>query len=126
MVSDLGLRGWVTIGEPVYGKDKADLLAMTSGFVYPSRWDACPNALLEAAAMGIPTVATPYPLGVYLASRDGAFLADPTADGLADALQQLGSERADEVGRMAAKVVGDELPWETVARSWLRQVEAVL
>jgi glycosyltransferase involved in cell wall biosynthesis len=126
MVSDLGLRKWVTIGDAVYGRDKADLLAAASGFVYPSRWDACPNALLEAAAMGIPSVATPYPLGVYLASREAAFLADATAGGLAEALQRLRSDRADEVGRIAAKVVGDELSWETVAESWLQQVQAVL
>ncbi|MGH2530241.1 MAG: glycosyltransferase [Actinomycetota bacterium] len=126
MVEDLGLGEWVTIGDPVYGEGKTNLLAMSTGFVYPSRWDACPNALLEAAAMGIPTVATPYPLGVYLASRGGAFLADATVDGVAGALQKLGSDRADEVGRIGAKVVGDELPWEAVARSWLQQVEAVL
>ena len=126
MVDDLGLGERVIIGGAVYGEAKADLLAMSTGFVYPSRWDACPNALLEAAAMGVPTVATPYPLGVYLGSRGGAFVADATADGLVRALQHLGSERAEEVGRMGAKVVQDDLSWETVARSWLRQVEALL
>jgi glycosyltransferase involved in cell wall biosynthesis len=126
LVQDLRLSEWVIIGGPVYGDEKADLLAMTTGFVYPSRWDACPNALLEAAAMGIPSVATPYPLGVYLASRGGAFLADATADGLAGALKRLASEPSDDVGRMGAKVVQDDLSWETVARSWLRQVEALL
>ena len=126
MVEELGLGEWVTIGDPIYGEGKTDLLAMSTGFVYPSRWDACPNALLEAAAMGIPSVATPYPLGVYLASRGGAFLVDATVDALAGALQRLGSDRADEVGRIGAKVVGDELPWEAVARSWLQQVEALV
>ena len=34
-----------------------------------SRWDACPNAVLEAVALGVPTLVTPYPLGRFLARR---------------------------------------------------------
>jgi len=65
--SRLGLEEWVTVGNPVYGREKWQLLERSSGFVYPSRWDACPTAVLESASWGIPTLVTPYPLGRFLA-----------------------------------------------------------
>ncbi|MGH2811588.1 MAG: glycosyltransferase, partial [Actinomycetota bacterium] len=63
MVAERGLSGWVSVEEAVYGDDKLSLLRTASGFVYPSRWDACPNAVLEAVGMGVPTMTGPYPLG---------------------------------------------------------------
>jgi glycosyltransferase involved in cell wall biosynthesis len=122
----LGLEEWVTVGEAIYGEEKSRLLEDATGFVYPSRWDACPTAILESASSGIPTLVTPYPLGNLLASRGGAVLAEATAESVAAGLKRILSSEAPEVGRKGAVVVRESLSWHVVARSWLEQVEALL
>jgi glycosyltransferase involved in cell wall biosynthesis len=126
MVADFALEPWVTVGNSVHGQAKFDLLAHARGFVYPSRWEGFGNSVAEAAAVGVPTVVTPYPFGVYLGSRDAAITVEATPQGLADGLRSLSSPRAPEIGRQAAQIMREEFTWEGVTRSWLAQVEALL
>lgn len=125
-VHALGLHRWVTIGDPVHGEEKFDLLARAVGFVYPSRWEAFGNAVAEACAVGTPTLVTPYPLGRFLAERDAAVLADADPAALAEGLRRLTSPAAAEIGRRAASIVAEEFHWPKVARRWLEQVEPLL
>lgn len=126
LVGKLGLDSWVTIGGPVYGRVKYGLLSRAAGFVYPSRWEAFGNAPAEAASVGVPVLATPYPLGKHLASRGAALLADPTPEALADGLRRLQREEAAALGERGRLVVREDFSWEAVTRSWLEQVEALL
>jgi glycosyltransferase involved in cell wall biosynthesis len=126
LVDSLGLQKWVTVGEAVYGAEKRRLLCSAAGFVYPSRWDACPNSVLEAVASGVPTLTGPYPLGAFLASHGGAFVAEARAESLAKGLRQLQSEEAPEVAAKGARIVAEQLSWDQVARTWLSQVETLL
>ena len=126
MVSALGLDEWAHIGDSVKGEAKRNLLVKAKGFVYPSRWDACPNSVLEAVSYEVPTLATPYPLGVELAKRDGAFLADATPEGLANGLRRLVSPEAAAIGRRGGKLLREEFSWDQVARTWLAQAQALL
>ena len=69
----------------------AGLFSAADLFVLSSRHEGMPNALLEAAAAGLPLVATPACGGVVDLIRDkpGCWLADDcTAASLADALEQ--------------------------------------
>jgi glycosyltransferase involved in cell wall biosynthesis len=126
MAGDLGLSEDVVIGDAVYGEEKRKLLLGSAGFVYPSRWDACPNAVLEAVALGLPTLTGPYPLGAYLAHEGGAFRGNASPKSIESGLRALLDPRAADVGRQGAHVVARDLSWEKVAASWLRQLEACL
>ena len=125
-VHALGLHRWVTVGEPIHGAEKMEILSRAVGFVYPSRWEAFGNAAGEAAAVGVPTVVTPYPLGRYLAGRGAAILAEADPASLAEGLRRLSRPEAAEIGRRAAAVVAQEFSWEEVTRRWLEQVKSLL
>lgn len=126
MVSALGLDRDVTIGEPVYGQAKWELIRSAVGFAYPSRWEAFGNAPAEAASIGVPTLMTPYPLGQYLGSRGGAVLADATAKGLSRGLRTLASRDAADIGHAGAQVLRNEMTWPQSAACWRTQLEALL
>lgn len=126
LVSQLGLESWVTLGDPVHGPAKDRLMARAAGFVYPSRWEAFGNAPAEAAALGVPVLTTPYPLGRFLAERDAAIVAEPTPEALAAGLIALRGEHAAELGRNASRVAREAFGWEDVAHSWLEQVRTLL
>ena len=126
MVEQLALGDAVAIGEPVHGTAKWELLSRATGFVYPSRWEAFGNSVAEAAALGVPTLTTPYPFGQFLAARGGAFVADANPAALAEGLRALRSPAARATGGRGARVVRECMPWDIVTRSWLEQTEAVL
>lgn len=127
LVTALGLDRSVLIGDPVYGPTKRRLLQQASAFVYPSRWDACPNAVLEAIAVGVPTMVTPYPLGVYMGDAGGAVLCDASVPGLSRGIEVLKDrDSMVEIARTGARVARERLQWDAVGRSWLTQLERVL
>ena len=126
MVEQLAIGDAVAIGEPVHGTAKWELLSRAIGFVYPSRWEAFGNSVAEAAALGVPTLTTPYPFGQFLAARGGAFVADANPAALAEGLRALRSPAARATGGRGARVVRECMPWDIVTRSWLEQTEAVL
>jgi glycosyltransferase involved in cell wall biosynthesis len=125
-VHALGLHRWVTVGEPIHGREKMEILSRAAGFVYPSRWEAFGNAAAEAAAAGVPTLVTPYPLGRHLAGRGAAVLAEADPASLAEGLIRLTRPEAAGVGARAAALVAKEFSWEGVTRRWLDQVESLV
>lgn len=126
MVATLELEGSVTVGPPLRGAEKWRHLQCARGFVYPSRWEGFGISVAEAASVGVPPLVTPYPFGRYLATRGAALLAERRPASLAAGLLGVASAESSYLGRNAARVTRDELQWETVARSWLRQVEGIL
>jgi glycosyltransferase involved in cell wall biosynthesis len=126
LVRELALERWVTIGDPVHGEVKWELLARAAAFAYPSRWEAFGNAVAEAGAVGVPTLVTPYPLGRFLGERGAALVVEPTTEGMAEGLRRVIRPEAAELGRRAREVVREEFVWERVAQSWLAQLEALL
>ncbi|WP_052667076.1 glycosyltransferase [Nitriliruptor alkaliphilus] len=113
----------VTVADAVYGDDKWQTLVRSRGLVYPSRWEGFGNSLAEAAALGVPTLATPYPLARFLGRGGGCLVVDADPGALARGLEQLGRPEAAEIGRRAAEIVTTELSWDAVARRWLEGVE---
>ena len=126
LVEQLGATDRVAIGDAVYSTEKWDLLRRATGFVYPSRWEAFGNSVAEAAAIGVPTLVTPYPLGRYLARRGAAVLAEPDVSSLREGLQRLCSPSAGDLGKAASQIALRELTWPSVAQSWLEQLARLL
>lgn len=126
LVEKLGLDRNVTVGPGVYGPEKRGLLVEAKGFVYPSRWDACPNAVLESVALGVPTLTGPYPLGRFLAARSGAIAVEAEPVSLANGMEKLVSPDAVGMSRIGADVVRRELSWDQVADTWLRQTRELV
>lgn len=125
LVDELDLRGTVAIGPPVYGDTKWQLISAARAFCYPSRWEGFGNSAAEGVGAGVPTLVTPYPFGRWLSGRGAAIMADATVEGLVDGIRRVLSPRGVEVAKVGSQLLREELSWDAVARSWLRQVEAI-
>jgi glycosyltransferase involved in cell wall biosynthesis len=126
MVKTRGLNESVMIGSAVHGEEKFALMARARAFVYPSRWEAFGNSVAEAAAVGVPILTTRYPLGVFLEERSAAVACAPTPSRLASGIEEILDPAAAKLGTQARALVESEFSWNTVAKSWLEQVEVLL
>ncbi len=124
LIRELALERWVSVEPAKYGHEKWQLLASANCFVYPSRWEGFGNSAAEAAALGVPLIVTPYPLGRLLARRGGARLVPATVEGLASGLRS-GTDTAS-LGMKAREIVLGEMSWDQIGRSWLKQAHALL
>ena len=124
LVRDLHLGEWISVEPALYGDEKWSALRSATGFVYPSRWEGFGNSVAEAASLGVPVLVTPYPFGRLLHRRGGAVLALPTVEGLAEGLQAVSG--AATLGARAQRIVLDEMSWDAVGQSWLKQAEALV
>jgi glycosyltransferase involved in cell wall biosynthesis len=90
------LAGWLD--------DPRAELARASVVCIPSRWEAFPYVALEAAAMGLPIVATAVDglEEIVVDGVTGLLVAPDDAQGLAAALDDLAARPADELRRMGA------------------------
>lgn len=120
-VHDHGLADRVSfLGER---DDVPDLLAESDGFVLTSRWEGVPNAVLEAAAAGLPVVATDVDgTGEALPSCLHYLLAAPgDSGGIADRMERVmlmePGERED-VGQRMRSLVRERHAAENVMTLW--------
>lgn len=119
----LGLERWVSIGGPIYGSEKRELLAGAAGFVYPSRWEAGGISALEAVALGVPTLTTRFPCGALLAEHEAAIAVDASPQALARGLRALLSGSGERLSQQGFELARRLFSWPEIASSWLRQVE---
>ncbi|MGH2866577.1 MAG: glycosyltransferase [Solirubrobacteraceae bacterium] len=122
----LEVERWVTVTGPIYGREKLELMARASAFVYPSRWEGFGNSLAEAASVGVPVLVTPYPLARLLASRGAAVLAEPTEAGLAEGLVAVLSPTSAAIGARARQVMVRSFNWSVVTQQWLQGIHQAL
>jgi glycosyltransferase involved in cell wall biosynthesis len=66
----------------------ADIYAMADVFVFPSRYEGRPLALLEAATAGLPILATPIPENVEVVGTAAQFIDGADVEGWIDAMQR--------------------------------------
>jgi glycosyltransferase involved in cell wall biosynthesis len=123
LVDRLGLQDHVHVGPALYGEEKQAALAAAAAFVYPSRWEGFGNSLAEAAAVGVPALATPYPLAQHLAELGACTVVEAEVDALAAGLRDL---RASAATHRPVESVAAEFDWDAVASRWLTQLEELL
>lgn len=92
-------------------------------FVYPSRHEGMPNAVLEAMASGLPVVATRIPGNEELVDEGKTGLLVPTEDhaALRAALESLVSDakRCQQMGETARRRVEQGYSWERAGSAYL-------
>jgi glycosyltransferase involved in cell wall biosynthesis len=92
-------------------------------FVYPSRHEGMPNAVLEAMASGLPVVATQIPGNEELVEdgRTGRLVPTEDRDALRAVLEEMigDPETRQRMGTAARGAVEKKYTWEGVARAYL-------
>ena len=71
----------------------ADVYAMADVFVFPSRYEGRPLALLEAATAGLPILATPIPENVEVVGTAAHYIDGDDVEGWIDAMQRTVKDR---------------------------------
>lgn len=107
----LGIGGRVTFVGPVFGSDKANLLAGSDVMLLPSYSEGLPYSLLEGMAAGIPVIATPV----------GA-IPDVVTEGIHGHLVRARDGRA--VAEALVRMAGDRDKLAWMSRACRRRVRA--
>ena len=103
LAAELGLEKAVAFLGPIFGAEKARLLAAADIFVLPSYSEGLPFALLEAMAMGVPVVASDVGAirDVVIDGVHGLLIAPRQTAAIADAIEKLAADR-HRLARMGA------------------------
>jgi len=127
-IDKLGLQDRITL---MGRKERVKDYVKDAGiFVLPSNSEGMPNALLEAMAMGIPSIATDCPIGgsafIINDHENGLLIPMNDEDKLSSAIESLieNQELADKISDNAHKVVVD-FSTEKVCAEWEQYLQQV-
>ncbi|MEW6406656.1 MAG: glycosyltransferase family 4 protein [Chloroflexota bacterium] len=117
-------RGWLD-GEAVL-----DQFRQANLFVFPSRHEGMPNAILEAMACGLPVIASHIAGNEELVmdGENGLLVPPEDSNALRNALGELleDSTRRKQMGAASRQRVEANYSWEQVAREYLGRIEDVI
>jgi glycosyltransferase involved in cell wall biosynthesis len=127
MVKSMGLEARVRfLG---YRRDVARLMRASDLFVFPSRYEACSLALLEALASGLPVVSAITAGGSEIIGSDCGYVMnqpDNTAE-LITIMRELLSHGTDLAPfRLAARAVAEAHGWAAMGRAYVQAFEHYL
>src|SRR5262245_37536354 len=126
----LGISSDVVFLDPVFGEDRANMLAAADVFVHPSRWEGVSLSVLAAAAAGKPCVITREadPLG-NLEHEEAAVIVQADVSNIAQGLTRataLGSEGLRQMGMRARNVAAAYPRWDSIATKMVTEIRNVL
>jgi glycosyltransferase involved in cell wall biosynthesis len=112
-------RAPILVLGPLHGRMAFDGIAGADVFVHPSRWEGMPQSVLEAAAVGVPSLVTPPadPLG-RLSRGGGAVVVELGVASIAAGLRTMAGLSDDDLRAMGerARAIAREFTWEGSAR----------
>lgn len=121
LASRLGIAEQVSF--PGYTRHVASALAEADLFVLASRYEGFPNALVEAMASGVASIATSCPSGpdeIITSGQDGLLVAVDDVEGLARAMARLMSDATlREIIGAAGRSVAKRYDLDTTTSAWL-------
>ena len=118
MTVSLGAADRVTWVGPVYGREKQALWSKADAFVLPSFSEGLSCAMMEAAAAGLPVVATPQTILDGLVEADGGLAAPPEEAAWTATLTSLlglSDDQRRAMGRRARELINQRYTWPRVA-----------
>jgi glycosyltransferase involved in cell wall biosynthesis len=123
-IGRLGLDPWIHALGPIAGREKAEFLCRSEGYLMPSRWEGYGIALVENLAIGAPClVSDAIHLADPLRAAGAALLAPPTAAGLVDGLRRLAAADPIALGDRARTFVQTAFSWPDVTAAFVDGVE---
>ncbi len=128
--NELGIADRVTFSGWHYDADLVQRYAAANLFVYPSRHEGMPNAVLEAMASGLPAVATHIAGNEELVAHKetGLLVATEDVEALRKALNELipDHETRQAMGAAARKRVATQYSWARVSKEYLELMQQVM
>jgi glycosyltransferase involved in cell wall biosynthesis len=112
-----------------FRSDVADLMRASDVFVFPSRYEACTLALLEALASSLPVVTATTTGGAELVGENSGVVLDDPEDlpGLVDALHRiLSDEYLQTTMQRSAREVAKAHTWKQMGARYLNSFERIL
>ncbi|HEX4794642.1 MAG TPA: glycosyltransferase family 4 protein [Humisphaera sp.] len=108
-----------------FRRDVPKLMRACDMFVFPSRYEACSLALLEALASGLPVISAKTAGGSELISPEcGHVLADPEdLNGLVGAITRFLDGDVRAKAKIAARAVAEEHGWSHMGRQYVELFE---
>ncbi len=118
-VSKLGITQQVVFWGAKYEEEKMDLLSKIDFFLHPSRNEGLPSSVLEASALGIPSIVSRATnVGGYIESYESGYcIEDNSSEALADAMEKsyhLSIEERRQKSSRAKAMVQEVFSWQRV------------
>ena len=118
MASEEDICDIISVFNPVFEADKYEVIENANIFIQTSRTEGMPMGILEALSYGVPCLVTKGTnLGEIIEEYDAGWVAETTAESIADKLEQAVSEKDkwEMKSRNARKLIEDNFEWGKVA-----------
>lgn len=118
---DLGISDRVVFHGKKFGKVKFDLLSQMDVFIHTSRMEGFPTAVLEAAALKIPTITSDATnINSYVQAYDaGLILKENSVEEIAEVMGKFSNDfnqsELNKMGENGRKMVEEEFDWGKIA-----------